>query len=161
LVASPAYSSFPGTFEKINDAINLLCGYPIDQIGRFHPGDPMSYDQRFASQKIWVNHISELTTLDKKFFKSYWIPVHSNLCEWFVDMLDPSLPVFSCFFFEEEPRAWFRNIISQSLSKLIVKIDQGLNEHDLINLEHQGIMKIITSELGIRAQMRIKGLTCN
>lgn len=156
-----AYSSFSGTFENINDAINLLSEYPIDQIGRYHPIEKLSLDQRLDRQKMWVKHISELTTLDKKFFKAYWIPVQSNFCEWFIDIRDTSLAVFSCYFFDEEPRAWFRNVINPSFSMLILKIDQGFNEHDLINLEHQGILKIISNELEIRAQMRAKGLTCN
>jgi len=139
-------------FGRAHDGINLIAGFPKSQLWRFHPGEEILLEQRIARQERWINHIAGLEELDQNFFMPYWVPIQENMCEWYIDLSDPAFPVFSAYFFEEEPYGWYKNIISNSLADLILSIENGADFESLIKKENQGTLDIIYRELAIRNQ---------
>jgi len=137
-------------FRLVHNGNNLISRFQVSQLGRFHPGHEITLDQRISRQEVWINHIAGLEEIDQNFFMPYWVPIQEDLCQWYVDLSDPALPVFSAYYFEEEPRCWFKNVISPSLTELILDLENGADFEILLKKEHHGTLDIIYRELKIR-----------
>ena len=143
-------STWSVPFRIVHSGINQLSNLEVDRSGPIHLGEAMTIEQRIARQEGWLNHIAGLEEIDQNFFMPYWVPIQEDLCQWYIDLSDPALPVFSAYFFEEEPYCWYNNIISTSLADLILSIENGADYESLIKKEHQGTLDIIYRELTTR-----------
>jgi hypothetical protein len=138
------------SFLQVHTGISLLSGFSTCQLGRYHPGEAITFKQRQTRQEKWLNHIAGLEEIERVFFKPYWVPVQEDFSQWYVDLSDSKYPVYSAYFFEEEPYCWFKIIISSSLAELVTDLECGVDFESLVSKVHQGRLDIIYRELNIR-----------
>jgi len=144
-------------FRQVHEGINLLSGFRTSQLGRFHPGEELTFEQRIARQEGWLNHIAGLEEIDQDFFKPYWVPIQENFCQWFVDLSDPNFPVIAGYYFDIKPMGWYRNVISPSLSDLIQLLEKGTTGYDLVDKQMFGELDICVAQTTIRNEMMFNG----
>lgn len=135
----------------------MLSAYPSNQMGSFHPGQQLTFEQRVARQENWFRNLSGMEDIDKLFFQLHWIPVQDDLAQWFIDLSNPDLPVFSTYFFELDPKGWHRNPIMHSLSDLILAVENGISRLNLVRMESHGQLDIFFKENHRRTEMKFSG----
>jgi hypothetical protein len=150
-------TSWSESFLKVHNGINLLSGFEVNQLGRYHPGNGITFEERITRQKVWLNHFNGLEDLDKAFFKPYWVPVQEDLCNWFVDLSDPGFPVVRGFFFDLEPKGWHKILINCYLSELILSIEKGINGFCLYDREICREVEVYGEQMEKRNSMIING----
>lgn len=144
-------------FFAAHEGINTLSGYPRQQLESLHPGPERDLEGRLESQRLWEQRVTGGDVPDREFFKSCWVPVHTVPTRWFIDLSDPSLPVFTTYHVQDAPAGWYRIIISPSLDDLIREIDSGITFRDLDEREYRGELVLSTEIAKKRNQLIIDG----
>jgi hypothetical protein len=144
-------------FRKVHQGLNLLSAYPSNQPGAFHPGQQLTFEQRIARQEDWFRNLSGMQDVDKIFFQHHWVPVQEDLAQWFIDLSNPDLPVFSTYFFELDPKDWHRNPIMDSFTDMILAVENGVSRVHLDKMETQGQLDIFFKESRRRTAMIYSG----
>lgn len=144
-------------FRRVHEGLNLLSTFSFDQLGSFHPGPKISYEERIVRQGDWLKNLSGMEEIDKQFFQNFWVPVQEDLSQWFIDLADPELPVIAGYYFELDPKGWHRNQIMNSLSDLILAIEDGLSRQKMVEIESQGQQHIFFNENSRRSEMLFNG----
>lgn len=126
-------------------------------MGAFHPGPPLNFEQRVARQENWFRNLSGMEDIDQIFFQLHWVPAQEDLAQLFIDLSNPDLPVFSTYFYELDPRGWLQNPIMDSLSDLILTIENGISRINLFKMESQGQLDIYFKETHRRTEMVFNG----
>lgn len=74
------------------------------------------------SQKEWIWLTTKFENpLEIKFFKPYWVPLHTNIYDHFVDLSDPGLKIFQIDYIFFEPYGWHKNLFFKNAISLIDK----------------------------------------
>ncbi len=73
--------------------------------------------EEFQKEWIWLTTRFE-NPLEINFFKPYWVPLQTNIYDYFIDLSDPGLKIFQIDYIFFEPYPWhknlfFKNAISQ------------------------------------------------
>jgi hypothetical protein len=56
-------------FRKVHEGLNFLSGYAVAQMGNFHPGSALTFEQRVTRQENWFRNLSGMEEIDKRFFQ--------------------------------------------------------------------------------------------
>lgn len=83
-------------------------------------GALLTSDELPRAYQQWLNVYSKYEGMEKDFFKPSWVPIFRSALSHFVDLSDPKYPVFDFFFHFNEPYAYDRLNLFDSINDLMM-----------------------------------------
>jgi hypothetical protein len=120
--------TYTGRLRQAHEGLNLLSGYPSDELLGFYPGETIPLESRIKRQEDWLFRITSMEESARSFYRIWWMPHRAaDPDPLFIDLSDPRLPVFSVVFIPEGPQTYYRCILWNSLSKWILDAEKRIN----------------------------------
>jgi len=78
--------------------------------------------------KDWKEYILKLeNTIDKEYFKPYWLPMVKDDFFTFIDLSDENFPLFQTSYENVKPFKWHKTYLSENIFKTIEDYKNGVN----------------------------------
>ena len=85
------------------------------------------------NQKDWIWLCSRFDNeLERDFFKPFWIPLHEDSYDLFMDISNKNYAIFEANYFFFKPYRWYKKFIVEDIGHLLLAHDTGIDLHKLL-----------------------------
>ncbi len=125
-------NSWGKQFEDIKNILTYLYTYP-DLLSNIDLQNLHDSESINTEQEDWVRISSKFDhTLEKEFFKPYWVPIVRDSLDYFIDLSDENYPIFETHYIFFEPYNWHKQFIIEDIRSLLLASDANIDLHEII-----------------------------
>lgn len=116
-------------FSQLNDLkhiLQYLNTYPT-ALSEVELSDIILPWEILENQNSWLDLCRAYSGLEKEFFQPHWIPLNKTTFELFIDISDPSYPIFGFHFCCLEPYKYIKSNLFNSINDLMLAEDEAID----------------------------------
>ncbi len=113
-------------FNEIPNILKYISSYSIldSKFASYSIID--TYEHIKISQLEWVSLVAQFeNSLEKDFFKPYWIPLESDGYDLFIDISSGTFTLFEAYYFPMQPFQWFKKIWFKDMSQFLASVSDS------------------------------------
>jgi len=113
--------------EDVQYILQYLKTYP-NILSDLRIEDIIEPDCLYKQQEDWIRLNSKFKSIEKEFFKPYWLPIQKIGFDYFIDISDSNYTIIEAFFnYFDELYQWEKKILFHSINDLMLADDNNLD----------------------------------